>query len=126
MNRPIVAFIFLGISLILGIFSISYIEYSCAEMMEKTTQAEMSLIKENHTEAQELFIELIDLFEKHKPVLNLLTGQGDTLEIRSNLNTAIFFLNCKDYPTALLHLQECKADLNKMIAGNEPTLSTIF
>lgn len=126
MNRPKLAFIFLGISILLGVFSLVYIEYSCTEMMNKTTQAEISLIKKDHTEAEKQFIELIDLFEKHKPVLNLITGQGDTLEIRGDLNTAIYFLNCKDYPTALLHLQECKADLNKMIAGNEPTLTTIF
>ena len=126
MNRPKLAFIFLGISIILGILSLSYIEYSCSEMIEKIAQAETSLIEEKPEEAQKIFIELIDLFEKHKPVLNLLTGQGETLEIRSDLNTAIYFLNCKDYPTALLHLQECKADLNKIIAGNEPTLTTIF
>lgn len=126
MNRPKLAFIFLGISIILGILSLSYIEYSCSEMIEKIAQAETSLIEEKPEEAQKMFIELIDLFEKHKPVLNLLTGQGETLEIRSDLNTAIYFLNCKDYPTALLHLQECKADLNKIIAGNEPTLTTIF
>ena len=126
MNRPKLAFIFLGISILLGVFSLVYIEYSCTEMMNKTTQAEISLIKKDHTEAEKQFIELIDLFEKHKPVLNLITGQGDTLEIRGDLNTAIYFLNCKDYPTALLHLQECKADLNKMIASNEPTLTTIF
>lgn len=126
MNRPKLAFIFLGISIILGILSLSYIEYSCSEMIEKIAQAETSLIEEKPEEAQKMFVELIDLFEKHKPVLNLLTGQGETLEIRSDLNTAIYFLNCKDYPTALLHLQECKADLNKIIAGNEPTLTTIF
>lgn len=126
MNRPKLAFIFLGISIILGILSLSYIEYSCSEMIEKIAQAETILIEEKPEEAQKMFIELIDLFEKHKPVLNLLTGQGETLEIRSDLNTAIYFLNCKDYPTALLHLQECKADLNKIIAGNEPTLTTIF
>ena len=126
MNRPKLAFIFLGISIILGILSLSYIEYSCSEMIEKIAQAETSLIEEKPEEAQKTFIELIDLFEKHKPVLNLLTGQGETLEIRSDLNTSIYFLNCKDYPTALLHLQECKADLNKIIAGNEPTLTTIF
>ncbi len=126
MNRPKLAFIFLGISIILGILSLIYIEYSCAEIMDKTTQAEMSIIEENHAEAQKQFIELIDLFEKHRPVLNLLTGQGETLEIRGSLNTAIYFLNCKDYPSALLHLQECKAGLNKILAGNEPTLTTIF
>ncbi len=126
MNRPKLAFIFLGISIILGILSLSYIEYSCSEMIEKIAQAETSLIEEKPEESQKMFIELIDLFEKHKPVLNLITGQGETLEIRSDLNTAIYFLNCKDYPTALLHLQECKADLNKIIAGNEPTLTTIF
>ena len=126
MNRPKLAFIFLGISIILGILSLSYIEYSCSEMIEKIAQTERSLIEEKPEEAQKMFIELIDLFEKHKPVLNLLTGQGETLEIRSDLNTAIYFLNCKDYPTALLHLQECKADLNIIIAGNEPTLTTIF
>ncbi len=126
MNRPTLAFIFLGISIILGILSLSYIEYSCSEMIEKIAQAETSLIEEKPEESQKMFIELIDLFEKHKPVLNLITGQGETLEIRSDLNTAIYFLNCKDYPTALLHLQECKADLNKIIAGNEPTLTTIF
>ena len=126
MNRPKLAFIFLGISILLGVFSLAYIEYSCTEMMNKTTQAEISLIKKDHTEAEKQFIELIDSFEKHKPVLNLIMGQGDTLEIRGDLNTAIYFLNCKDYPTALLHLQECKADLNKIIASNEPTLTTIF
>ena len=126
MNRPKLAFIFLGISIVLVIFSLTYIEYSCSEMINKTTQAEMCLIKENHLESEKQFTELIDLYEKHKPVLNLLLGQGDTLEIRGDLNTAVYFLNCKDYPTALLHLQECKADLNKIIAGNEPTLTTIF
>ena len=126
MNRPKMAFIFLGSSILIGIVSLIYIELSCTEMIEKTTQAEISLIKENHPEAEKNFIELIDLFEKHKPALNLILGQGDTLEIRGDLNTAIYFLNCKDYPTALLHLQECKADLNRIIAGNEPTITTIF
>ena len=126
MNRPVLALTFLVVSIIIGIASLCYIEYSCTEMIEKTTQAETCLIQKNPTAAQKNFVELIDLFEKHKPVLNLILGQGDTLEIRGDLNTAIYFLNCNDYPTALLHLQECKADLNRIIAGNEPALTTIF
>ena len=126
MNRPILALIFLGVSILTGIASLSYIEYSCAEMIDKTTKAEVFLIQKNEAATQESFIELVDLYEKHKPVLNLILGQGDTLEIRGNLNTAIYFLNCKDYPTALLHLQQCKVDLNRIIAGNEPALTTIF
>jgi hypothetical protein len=126
MKRPLIATLFLVVCIVLGVVSLAYVEYSCSTLIKQVEFAEECLMTRNSNEAQTSFIELIDLFEKHKPALNLILGQGDTLEIRGDLNTAIYFLNCKDYPTALLHLQECKADLNRIIAGNEPTITTIF
>ncbi len=126
MKRPIVATIFLVISILLGVVSLAYTEYSCSSLIAQVEKAEKNIKAQNNSEAQKSFIELIDLFEKHKPVLNLLSGQGDTIEIRGNLNKAIFFLNCGDYDSSLLHLQECKTVLNKIITSNEPTLTTVF
>ncbi len=126
MKRPLIATLFLVVCIVLGVVSLAYVEYSCSALIKQVEFAEECLMTRNSTEAQTSFIELIDLFEKHRPILNLISGQGDTIEIRGDLNKAIYFLNYGDYETALLHLQECKSDLNKMIASNEPTLTTIF
>lgn len=126
MKRPLIATLFLVVCIVLGVVSLAYVEYSCSTLIKQVEFAEECLMTRNSNAAQTSFIELIDLFEKHRPILNLISGQGDTIEIRGDLNKAIYFLNYGDYETALLHLQECKSDLNKMIASNEPTLTTIF
>ena len=126
MNRTIIASLILVLCIVLGIASLVYIENICADMIETTDRTIDSILSENEAALAENVRLSIEKLEKHRPILNLIMGQDDTIELRGNLNQAIFYCNCKDYQAAILHLQEYKTDLNRIISSNEPTPSTIF
>ncbi len=126
MNRTIIASVILVLCLTIAVGSLIYIENACNDMIMTVditmhsimTQNEEALIKNLHT--------LIEKTERNRPFLNIIMGQEESIELRGNLNQAIYYCNCNDYETAILHLQEYKTNLNRIISLNEPTPSTIF
>ena len=126
MKRTLVASLILILCLIIGAGSLVYIEVSCNDMIKITDTAIDSILTRNAPKLTESLQNSVDRLEKSRPVLNLIIGQDDTIELRGNLNKAIFYCNCNDYSTAILHLQEYKSSLNRIISSNEPTPSTIF
>ncbi len=126
MNRTIIASVILVLCLTIAVVSLIYIENACNDMIMTVditmhsimTQNEEALIKNLHT--------LIEKSERNRPFLNIIMGQEESIELRGNLNQAIYYCNCNDYETAILHLQEYKTNLNRIISLNEPTPSTIF
>lgn len=126
MNRVKIAVLILVISVILGIASLVFIQQSCGALVEHLDIVINYTKAENITSASDELQSCVDYYEKIKPWLNILVGQGEAIEIRGDLNKAIFFINIKDYESAVLYLQECKTDLNRIIVSNTPSISTIL
>ena len=125
-NRPLISVLLLALAIGIGLFSLNYIERNCTEMidlLDMTIEASQSNVS---TVVQSKLDETVNKWEKIKPVLNLIVGQGDTNEIRKNLNIAIFFYYYGDTDSMVLYIEECKMALNKIIASNEPTITTIL
>ena len=126
MKRTLIASFIVVACVLVSVISLIYIESTCADMIETTDKAIASIMTQDLHQLRESLSESIKMLEKSRPALNLILGQDDTVELRGNLNKAIFYCNCKDYSTAILHLQEYKTSLNRIISTNEPTPSTIF
>lgn len=126
MNRVKIAVLILVISFILGIASLIFIQQSCGALIEQLDAVIINTKAENIIGASDKLQNCVEYYEKIKPLLNILVGQGEAIEIRGDLNKAIFFINIKDYESAILHLQECKTDLNRIIVSNTPSISTIL
>lgn len=126
MSRTIIALLIPVLCFSIGIISIICVENICADMIKTTDAAIHSIMTEDNAKLIETLHISIEQLEKNRPILNLIVGQDETIELRGNLNQAIFFCNYNDYETAILHLQEYKTTLNRIISSNEPTPSTIF
>lgn len=126
MNRVKIAVFILVISVLLSVASLIFIQTTCEKMTDKLDSVISGIAQSNINDAVTRLDDSIEYFEKIKPFLNLIVGQGETIEIRSNLNKAIFFVNLKDYESAILHLEECKTDLNRIIVSSIPSISTVL
>lgn len=126
MNRIKIAVVILIVSVVLSTISLFFIHESCGTLIEKLDMVIKNTNQESLMIAAEDLQSCVDYFEKIKPFLNALVGQGEAIEIRGDLNKAIFFINARDYESAILHLQECKTDLNKIIVSSTPSISTIL
>ncbi len=126
MTRFKTAILILVISGVLSVFSLVFTQTTCGRLVDKLDEVIINIIKKDKDTTVENLDDAIEYFEKIKPVLNILEGQGETIEIRGNLNKAIFFVNAKNYESAVLYLEECKNDLNRIIVSNIPSISTIL
>lgn len=126
MTRFKTAILILIISGVLSVFSLIFTQTTCGRLVDKLDEVIINIIKKDTDTTVENLDDAIEYFEKIKPFLNILEGQGETIEIRGNLNKAIFFVNAKNYESAVLYLEECKNDLNRIIVSNIPSISTIL
>ena len=126
MNRVKIAAAILIFSIILGLCSLFYITETCEILIEHLNKTINFTLTENADSAKNELILIVEKYEKCKPIFNVFLGQGETLEIRNDLNKAIFFINTADKSSAILHLEECKTDLNRIIIYNTPSISTIL
>ncbi len=126
MNRVKIAAAILIFSIILGLCSLFYITETCEVLIEHLNKTINFTLTENADSAKNELILIVEKYEKCKPIFNVFLGQGETLEIRNDLNKAIFFINTADKSSAILHLEECKTDLNRIIIYNTPSISTIL
>ena len=126
LNRPLIGIILLVVAIAISIFSLVFIETNCGELIDMLNETATVVQEKNADKTTENLTAVVEKWEKIRPVLNIIIGQGETNEIRSELNKIIFFANIGDFETTLLYIEECKTDINKIIAGNEPTISTIL
>lgn len=126
MTRFKTAILILVISGTLGVFSLVFTQTTCGRLVDKLDEVIINIIKKDKDTTVKNLDDAVEYFEKIKPFLNILEGQGETIEIRGNLNKAIFFVNAKNYESAVLYLEECKNDLNRIIVSNIPSISTIL
>ena len=126
MTRFKIAIIILISAVALSIASLVFIQSTCSQLIDTLDSVILNITDKNKTQAIASLNQAIEFYEKIKPVLNILVGQGEAIEIRGDLNKAIFFINMKDFQSAVLYLEECKTDLNRIIVSNTPSLSTIL
>ncbi len=126
MNRKWIAIIILIFSVILSVTSLIFIETACGKLIDELDDVIIAVSKKETETAKNLLQNVIYDFEKAKPFFNIFIGQGETIEVRNDLNKAIFFINTTNGESTILYLQECKTDLNKIIVSNHPSISTIL
>lgn len=126
MTRFKIAILILIVALILSITSLIFIQTTCSQLIDTLDSVILNISQKNKAAAVSHLDYAIDYYEKIKPALNIIVGQGEAIEIRGDLNKAIFFVNTKDYQSAILYLEECKTDLNRIIVSNHPSISTIL
>ena len=126
MTRLKIAVLIIVISLALSALSLIFIQTTCATLIDTLDTVITSIIEKDKDTTIKRLNYAIEYFEKIKPFLNVIEGQAETIEIRGDLNKAIFFVNNKNYESAVLYLEECKTDLNRIIVSNIPSLSTIL
>ncbi len=126
MNRLKIAVLIIVISVALSGISLVFIQTACGTLIENLDEVILNINQKDKTSTLKNLDYAIEYFEKIKPFLNIIEGQNETIEIRSNLNKAIFFLNIKNYESSILYLEECKTDLNRIIVSSTPSLSTIL
>ncbi len=126
MKRVKIAVLILVLSVVLSICSLIFITEACENIIEKLDKTIVHVINNDIVSAKHELDSIIKMYEKSKPFFNIIIGQAETIEIRSDLNKSIFFVNLSDTDSAILHLQECKTDLNRIIVSNIPSVSTIL
>jgi len=126
MIRLKIAIVIVIAALCLGVFSLCFLQSSCGKLSEMLDEIITDIHSKDKESAVKNLQSAIDYYEKIKPVINILEGQGEAIEIRGDLNKAIFFFNTKDYQSAVLYLEECKTDLNRIIVSNIPSVSTVL
>lgn len=126
MNRFKIAIWILVIAVTLSVGSLIFIETACSNMIDRLDAIILRISENDMNNAITILGDSVEYFEKIKPFLNIFVGQGETIEIRGDLNKSIFYINMKNYESAVLHLEECKTDLNRIIVSNIPSISTIL
>lgn len=126
MSRTTIAVAFLIACLTAGIFSLVYVDKSCNKMVKTIENAESFVINKDAENAEKALTMVNNLWQKNRPLLNILTGQGEIWEVHKYLSHANYFYKCGDYQTALTNLQECKEYLQRIITYYKPSLTTIF
>lgn len=125
-NRPFISLLLLISAISIGLFSLIYIEKNCTEMIDMLDMTIEASQNSDSAVVQSRLNKTTEKWEKMRPVLNIIVGQGDTNEIRRNLDIAIFFYYYGDTDSMILYIKECKMALNKIIVSNEPTITTIL
>lgn len=126
MKRLVIAVLMLVISTGIGVTSLVCVKRSCNEAKKSLDRILQSAVTENEEEVNRLAVQVNEQWEKEKFLLNILIGQGETNEIKKELDIILYFAQIRDYDSVILFSEECKGDLMNIILSNEPNLSTIL
>ncbi len=126
MNRLILAIALISLTVFVGVVSLFVISNA-----EKNMLIELdNVLKYAHEENTELLNNSLQRamrqWKKEKPLLNILIGQRETNQITHDLRMIEHFAREGDKNTLILHVCECKTNLEKIRITNEPSLSTIL
>ncbi len=122
MNRPVIAVVLLVLSILISISSLIFIEINCDSVIKTLDKALDCAYEKNYNETEKQLQIALEKLEKSKHFFNIIIGQEETVEIRNNLNKAIFYYNKKNYDSMTLYLQDCKMNLNRIIVTSEPII----
>lgn len=126
MKRLVIAITILVVAVGISVTSLFYVKKTCNEVIANLEVILQDAVTENREEVNRLAVQVNEQWEKEKNLLNLLIGQRYTNEAKSSLNKIEFFAQIGDYESVILHAEECKEILVRIITSNEPNLSTVF
>lgn len=126
MNRIAIAVISLIISVALGFASLTYIKDTCNQMITEVDDILDNAYAQNTEEVNRLAVLVNTHWESKKFFMNIFVGQQDTFEVKTELLKVLDFAEHGDLTSVTVHAAECKAELNRIIQSNEPTLSTVL
>lgn len=126
MKRLVIAILMLVISIGIGVSSLFFVKKACNEAIQGLDRILQNAVTENKEEVNRLAVQVNEQWENEKFLLNILIGQGETNEIKKELEIILYFTKIRDYDSVILFSEECKGDLMNIIVSNEPNLSTIL
>lgn len=126
MKRLIIAILMLVISIGIGVSSLIFVKKACNEAIQGLDGILQNAVTESKDEVNRLAVQVNEQWENEKFLLNILIGQGETNEIKKELDIILYFTKIRDYDSVILFSEECKGDLMNIIVSNEPNLSTIL
>ena len=126
MKRLVIAILMLVISIGIGVSSLFFVKKACNEAIQGLDGILQNAVTENKEEVNRLAVQVNEQWENEKFLLNILIGQGETNEIKKELEIILYFTKIRDYDSVILFSEECKGDLMNIIVSNEPNLSTIL
>lgn len=126
MKRLIIAILMLVISIGIGVSSLIFVKKACNEAIQGLDGILQNAVTESKDEVNRLAVQVNEQWENKKFLLNILIGQGETNEIKKELDIILYFTKIRDYDSVILFSEECKGDLMNIIVSNEPNLSTIL
>ena len=126
MNRPLIAVIFIIVSVCIAVTSLFYINNTHETMTELLGDVLESATADNKQETKIRLENTIKQWEKKDDLLNILIGQAETNDVKNSLSMAVHFSKIGDMESVILYINECKVELERIKNANEPSLSTIL
>ena len=121
MSRVILAFVMLLFTIFSAVLSLFATNKICSDMIASVDEVIDSLSSDNTDIAQKTAT-LTKKWDKSVKPLTLFTGQKNTAEITSLLQSISFFIEKGNKEAAILSCQECKQLLLNMVIINKPSL----
>ncbi len=126
MNRPLIAVIFILVAIGIAVTSLFYIK-DTHKTMTAILDTTLEIAKNNNKEETKKHIHnTLKEWEERDDLLNVLIGQAETNDVKSALTMAVYFAELGDTEQAILYINECKVELERIKNTNELSLSTIF
>ncbi len=126
MNRVVTAVSFIAVAIFISVASLMYIGETHETMEVLLTDVLESAIAEDKEKTEAGLNKTLYEWEKRDDILNVLLGQTETNDVKTALNMAMYFCDIGDTDSAVLYINECRVQLERIESTNSPSFSTIL
>lgn len=126
MKRLVTAAVFIAVAIFISVASLMYIGETHETMEVLLTDVLESAIAKNKEKTEAGLNKTLYEWEKRDDVLNVLLGQAETNDVKTALNMAMYFCDIGDTDSAVLYINECRVQLERIESTNSPSFSTIL
>lgn len=126
MKRLVTAAVFIAVAIFISVASLMYIGETHETMEVLLTDVLESAIAKDKEKTEARLNKTLYEWEKRDDVLNVLLGQAETNDVKTALNMAMYFCDIGDTDSAVLYINECRVQLERIESTNSPSFSTIL
>lgn len=126
MNRVVTAVSFIAVAIFISVASLMYIGETHETMEVLLTDVLEIAIAEDKEKTEAGLNKTLYEWEKRDDILNVLLGQTETNDVKTALNMAMYFCDIGDTDSAVLYINECRVQLERIESTNSPSFSTIL
>lgn len=126
MKRVVTAVVFIAVAIFISVASLMYIGETHETMEVLLTEVLESAIAEDKEKTEAGLNKTLYEWEKRDDILNVLLGQAETNDVKTALNMAMYFCDIGDTDSAVLYINECRVQLERIESTNSPSFSTIL